>query len=64
MEGAFATCFPLDVLMVHLPLPTVGTNDMNLLGTELTWGEIIHFRNPEFIIDRLDNLSLSPEGND
>jgi hypothetical protein len=32
-------------------------------GIELTWGEILRFRNLEFITDHFDNQSLSPEGN-
>jgi hypothetical protein len=40
------------------------TDDSNFLGIKHTWGETIHFRNVEFIADRFDNLSLSPEGND
>jgi hypothetical protein len=56
--------FPLDVLIVHLPQPTNSTDDINLLGIELAWGEIIQFGNLEFIANHLDNLSLSPEGND
>jgi hypothetical protein len=31
---------------------------------EFTWGETIHFGSLEFITNRFDTLSLSPEGND
>jgi hypothetical protein len=50
--------------MVHLPKHVVVTNNSNLLGTELIWGETICLRHQEFITDRSNSLSLSPEGKD
>jgi hypothetical protein len=63
-KGGFAACFPLDVSIVHLLKSVVIIDGSNLIGIELTWGETIRFGNQEFIADRFDNLSLSPEGND
>jgi hypothetical protein len=50
--------------MIHLLKPIVITDASNLFDVELTWGETVHFKNLEFIADRFDNLSLSPERND
>jgi hypothetical protein len=35
-QGAFVACFPLDVLMVQLPEPTIVTNGKNLTGAKFT----------------------------
>jgi hypothetical protein len=64
LEGGFAGCFPLDVLMVHLLKPVVVTDGSKLFGIELSWGETIHLRNQKFIINCSDNLSLCIHGKD
>jgi hypothetical protein len=44
-EGEFAACFSVIVMMVHLPKPTVGTDDSNMFHVELAYGESIRFGN-------------------
>jgi hypothetical protein len=44
-EWGFVACFPLDILMVHLPQPGVASDGSNLFGSELDRNEIIPFRN-------------------
>jgi hypothetical protein len=57
-------CFSMDVSMVHIPQPAIGSDDDNQFGNELSWADTVHFGNLEFVIDRFDNLSFSTEGND
>jgi hypothetical protein len=57
-------CFPLNILMVHLPKPTIIIAGSNLFSIELACGETIRFGSLEFIADCFDNLSISPEGID
>jgi hypothetical protein len=47
-----------------LPKLTLATNDIYVFSIMLTWGETIRLKNLEFITDRYNNESLSPEGND
>jgi hypothetical protein len=50
--------------MVHLPKSTVITDDNNPTSIEFTWGKTIRFESLEFITDRFNNLSFSPDGSD
>jgi hypothetical protein len=63
-EEGFIVCFPLNILMIHSPKPTIIANNNNLTGIGFAWGETIRFGSLEFIANRFGNLSISPEGND
>jgi hypothetical protein len=63
-EGGFVVCFPLNVLMVHSPKPTIITNSNRQTDVGFTLGETIHFGSLEFITDRFSSLSLPLEGSD
>jgi hypothetical protein len=62
--GRFVACFPLNVLMVHSSKLTFVANGNDLTDNGFTPGETICFGSLEFTIDRCENLSLSPDGND
>jgi hypothetical protein len=61
--GGFVACFPLNISMVYSPKPTIITDGNNLIHVKFARGETISFGGMEFITDRFDNLSFSPEGN-
>jgi hypothetical protein len=63
VEG-FALCLSSRRSDGSLSKLVVITNDSNLFGVKLAWGETIHFGNLEFITGCFDNLSLSTEWND
>jgi hypothetical protein len=46
----------------HPCKPTIPAGDIYLLNVKLTPDKVIHFEDLEFIIDRSDNSSLTPEG--
>jgi hypothetical protein len=47
-----------------LPKLAMATGGIYLFIVELTLGEAIRFKDPEFITDHFNNQSLLPEGND
>jgi hypothetical protein len=47
-----------------LPKPTVAAGDIYRFDIKLTQGKVIRFEHLEFIVVHIDNLSLSPDGND
>jgi hypothetical protein len=67
-EGGLAACFSSrrfdgSIIYVNPPSPaTVAAGDICLFGVKLTQDEAIHFEDLEFITDRSDNLSPTPEG--
>jgi hypothetical protein len=63
-EWGFATCFPLDVPMVHSSTLTIYTNDERLMCGCYSLDETIHYGSLEFIVDCFGSLSLSPKGSD
>jgi hypothetical protein len=63
-KGAFAVCFPLNVLMVYSSKPTFITSGNNPTGVGLTLGGSICFGSLKFTTDCFGNQSLSPKGND
>jgi hypothetical protein len=60
----FVTHFPLNVLMVHSPKPTIVTDGHHQTDIAFAPGKTIRLGSLEFIADCFGRLSLSPKGND
>jgi hypothetical protein len=56
-EGGFATCFPLDVLIVYSPKLTFIAHDNNLTSGCLSLGETIFFSSLELTTKWARNAS-------
>jgi hypothetical protein len=62
-EGGFATCYPLNVSIVHSPKLTIIADSNCKTDIGFVLGETIRFRSLEFIADCYSSLSLSlPRG--
>jgi hypothetical protein len=62
LEGAFATCFAPDVLMIHSSTLNVTTDRERLTCGGCSLSATICFGSLEFIADCFSSLTLSPGG--